>query len=173
MRTKEKGLGENIDLWMEADPLAEDIIEDIRKFNPENYDEVVFCGYGEPLMKTEEFFTAARFIKENYNVRIRVNTNGHANVCAKRDITPELAEVVGAVSISLNEMNARLYNELCECCFGERGFDEMIDFTKKCIAHGIDVTMSVVNAIPKDHIEECRKIAEGLGARFRVRSYIE
>lgn len=173
VRTQECGIDENVNLWIDRDPTTDEIIEDIKKFNPDNYDEVVYCGYGEPLMKIDEFLQSAKFIKENYNSKIRVNTNGHASICAGRNVVPEFKGLVDAISISLNEKDAGLYNELCVCQFGEKGFDAMIDFTKECIGIIPEVTMSVVDVIPKEHIEECRKIAEEIGAKFRVREMIE
>ena len=173
IRTKRRSLGKNGDLWIDKDPTKEEVIEDIKRFGPDKFDEVVFCGFGEPLLNLEEFLAAARFIKENYNVKIRVNTNGHANVFAKRDVTPLFEGLVDAVSISLNEKDAVLYNELCNCAYGEQGFDEMLDFANKCVQRGLDVTMSVVNIIPPEHIEECEKIATKTGAKFRVRTMIE
>ena len=80
--------------------------------------------------------------------------------------------LVDSISISLNEMNAKLYNELCLCEYGEEGFGEMLDFAKKCVGVIPEVIMSVVDVIPKEHIEECEKIACEIGTRFRVREMI-
>lgn len=173
VRDQDCGISPDVDLWIENDPTAEEVIEDIKKFDPSKYDEVVFCGYGEPLIRFDQFISACRFIKENYGSKIRVNTNGHASKIHKRNVVPEMAGLVDSVSISLNEMNGALYNELCVCCYGEAGFDAMIDFAKECVKVIPDVCMSVVDVIPKEHIEECRKIAERIGAHYRVREMIQ
>ena len=68
VRDKDCGIGD-VNLWLEREPTAEEVIEDIKKFNPKNYKEVVFCGYGEPTLRLDVILEAARFIKENYNYK--------------------------------------------------------------------------------------------------------
>ena len=172
VRDKDCGIGD-VNLWLEREPTAEEVIEDIKKFNPKNYKEVVFCGYGEPTLRLDVILEAARFIKENYNSRIRINTNGHANLVYNRDVTEDLAGLVDVLSISLNSKNAKEYNELCKCAYGEEGFYAMIDFAKCATKYVPEVILSVVDVLPKADIEECKKIAESAGARLRVRTLIE
>lgn len=172
VRDKDCGIGD-VNLWLEREPTAEEVIEDIKKFNPKNYKEVVFCGYGEPTLRLDVILEAARFIKENYNSRIRINTNGHANLVYNRDVTEDLAGLVDVLSISLNSKNAKEYNELCKCAYGEEGFYALLDFAKCATKHIPEVILSVVDVLPKEDIEECKKIAESAGARLRVRTLIE
>jgi len=160
-------------LWLEREPTLEEVIEDIKRFNPKNYKEVVFCGYGEPTLRLDVIIEAARFIKENYNSRIRINTNGHANLVYKRDVTKELEGLIDVVSISLNAKNAQEYNEICKCAYGENGFSAMVDFARCATKYIPEVIMSVVDVLPEEDIKECRKIAESSGAKLRVRSLIE
>ena len=47
IRDKDGGIGH--DLWLEHEPSTEEIIAAIG--TADGYDEVVFCGYGEPLMR--------------------------------------------------------------------------------------------------------------------------
>ena len=49
----------------------------------------------------------------------------------------------------------------------------MLDFARDCVAEGIDTVMSVVDCIGEKEIEACRKVAESVGARFRVRVMVE
>ncbi len=78
--------------------------------------------------------------------------------------------ITAAVSISLNAPTAEKYNELCRPKYGEAAFDEILRFTeevKQCVP---DVTMSVVGfSIPQQDIEDCRRLAQNLGVKFRVR----
>ena len=115
----------------------------------------------------------AKYIKQNSKLKIRLNTNGHANRIAGRDITPELNGLIDCISISLNAENAEKYNEICECDYGEDGFYEMLDFAKKASRYVPEVVLSVVDVIGTEAIEECRKIAEETGVKFRVREYSE
>ena len=172
VRDKDCGIGD-VNLWLEREPTLDEIKEDVKKFDPKKYDEVVFCGYGEPTLRLDVILEVAKFIKENYNSRIRINSNGHANLVYKRDVTKELAQVIDVISISLNAKNAKEYQELCKCAYGEVGFSAMLDFAKCARESGIDVVMSVVDVLPADDIEACRKIVEEIGVNFRVRSLIQ
>lgn len=164
---------DNIDLWLEHEPSAEEVIKALEEKNYKAYDEVIFCGYGEPMLQYEVLIEVAKYIKENSELKIRINTNGHANRAAGQDITPLLKGLVDCISISLNAENAQKYNDICVCDYGEEGFYEMLDFAKKASVYVPDVVLSVVDVIGKDEIEECRKIAEKTGVKFRVREYSE
>ena len=48
-----------------------------------------------------------------------------------------------------------------------------MDFAKELKEEGIKVVFSVVDTIGAEEIEACRKVAESVGAEFRVRTYIE
>lgn len=173
VRDTDCGISEGLNLWLEREPEVDEVIADIKRFDPTKYREVVFCGYGEPTIRFDDMITIARFIKDTYGSNIRVNTNGHASRICGRDVTPELRGLVDTISISLNAKNREEYEKLCHCDFDEEGFDEMIDFTKKCKQYVPNVVMSVVDVISDEDIEECRKIAEGLGVKFRARVNIE
>ena len=107
------------------------------------------------------------------DLKVRINTNGHANRAAGKDITPLLKGLVDCISISLNAENAQKYNDICVCDYGEEGFYEMLDFAKKASKYVDEVVLSVVDVIGKEEIEACRKIAEETGVEFRVREYSE
>ena len=164
---------DGIDLWLEHEPSVEEIKTALSAAEYKKYDEIVFCGYGEPLLRWAEVVETARFIRNSSSARIRINTNGHANRAAGRDITPELDGLVDIISISLNAKNAKEYNEICVCEWGEDGFYEMLDFAKKAKKYVPHVVLSVVDTISKEDIEACRKIAAELGVEYRVREYSE
>ena len=164
---------DNIDLWLEHEPSEDEVIKSLEEKNYKAYDEVIFCGYGEPMLRYEVLVEAAKYIKDNSDLKIRVNTNGHANRAAGKDITPLLKGLVDCISISLNAENAQKYNNICVCDYGEEGFYEMLDFAKKASKYVPDVVLSVVDVIGKEEIEECRKLAEETGVKFRVREYSE
>ncbi|RJP73670.1 MAG: YchF/TatD family DNA exonuclease [Candidatus Zixiibacteriota bacterium] len=136
-----------------------------------NYDEVVFCGFGEPTIRLEELKQIARWVK-GQGRKVRLDTNGQANLIHGRDIVPELAGLVDAVSISLNEHRADLYQALVHSEFGEAAFQALLDFARRCVELLPEVTLSVVS-YPGVDLEAARKVAEGTGAKFRVREYNE
>ena len=104
---------------------------------------------------------------------VRINTNGHANRILGRDITPEMKGRVDIVSISLNGATAEEYTAVTQPSTGEQGWEDMLEFTRRAVKQVPTVMMTIVNKdkTPED-IETCRKLAESLGAKLRVREYI-
>lgn len=164
-------------LWLKNDNVtAEEVISQLKTLRKDEKD-IVFCGYGEPTLKLEVLKEVAKFIKENYDgVKIRLNTNGHANFIYKRNIIPELVGLVDEISVSLNASTEELYKELTQpnlVCVNV--LDEVKDFIKKSVESGIPTTASVVNGYKNYNVDlkECEKISKELGATFRVREWLE
>ena len=131
-------------------------------------DEVVFCGYGEPTLLFEELKEIARGLKERGH-RVRLNTDGLANLVHGRDVTAELAGLVDSVSVSLNAQNAEIYAKYCPSRYKQKAWPAVKDFIRAVRAHVPDVQATVVG-LPDVDVEACRRIAEEeLGARFRLR----
>ena len=164
---------DGIDLWLKREPTVDEIKAALDAADFKKYSEIIFCGYGEPLLRWQEVAECARYIRDNSSAKVRINTNGHANIAAGKDITPQLAGVVDTVSISLNAKNAKEYNDICVCQYGEEGFYAMLDFAKCAKKHIPEVVLSVVDTISREDIEACRKIANELGVKYRVRVYSE
>jgi len=53
-------------------------------------------------MRLEEVIEIAKYLKEKYDTKIRVNTNGLGNLIHNTNIIPRLAKYIDCVSISLN-----------------------------------------------------------------------
>lgn len=165
-------------LWLkEQNACAKEVIEELKTKSPQTRDEIVFCGYGEPLIQLEALKEVAKFIKDNYpNVPVRINTNGHGNLIHKRDIVPELKGLIDKISVSLNSDNAEQYKLLTNCSYdANTAFEAVKDFIKKCADAGIDTTATVVSGY-KDfdiNLKNCEKIVLSLGANFKVREWLE
>ena len=167
------------ELWLDDENSGvNDVIaqyEDILGQKPHNDNsEVIFCGYGEPLLKLDVLKEFAKYIKNNYpNTKIRINTNGHANYIYKRDIVPELKGLIDTISVSLNAESAEEYDELSQPVF-ENAYEEVKKFIKSCSDNGFETIASVVEGYKGRHLnlEKCEKIASDLGAKFRVREWI-
>jgi len=86
-------------LRLADEPAAEDLIREIG--DPKRFDEIVFCGYGEPTLRLDVIKSVAAEVKKQGG-RVRIDTNGHGNLIHKRNILPELQGLVDAVSVSLN-----------------------------------------------------------------------
>lgn len=174
VRNEHNGVNGKDNLWLEREPSVEEIKADFEKRDLSKYDAVVFCGYGEPMMRTDAVLEVARWLRENNpTLKIRVNTNGQANLINKRDITPELEGIFDCVSISLNTDSAEKYQKLCKSEFGEAAYEELQNFARLAKRYVPEVVFSVVDILPKDEIENCRKIAEDCGVSFRVRKFIK
>ena len=171
LRNFKNGVGED-DLRLSREPNFEDVKEALSLFPLKKYDEIVFCGFGEPMCALSVLSQVGPYLKR-LGLKTRVNTNGLGGLWNKRDDVPQLiSKYIDAVSISLNASNRELYQEICRSKYGEEAFDAIIDFTKGCIENGIDTTLTVVDFIGEDEIAECRKLADELGAKFRVRPTI-
>jgi TatD DNase family protein len=156
-------------LQLDHEPGFEEVMAAVGQ--PEGIDEVVFCGFGEPLLRLELVKQVADALKPR-GYQIRINSDGQANLAHGRDILPELAGLVDSISISLNAPDAGTYGRLCNTPFGEAGFKGVCDFLRSASAHIPQVVASAVT-VPGVDIEACRVLAESLGAEFRVREYAE
>lgn len=172
IRDYDDGSYTKTNLWIEHEPSLEEIIKDLERFDVKKYPEVVLCGYGEPLLRLNEAVGICKYLKENYNCPIRINTNGLASFANGVNAAEMLCGLCDTVSVSLNQKNAKAYNELCHPVCGEKAFDEIIAFVKEAKKYIPRIILSVVDVIPKEDIKECKKIADALGTEFRIREKI-
>ncbi len=89
--------------------------------------------------------------------KVRIDTNGHANLIHKRNVLPELAGLVDAVSVSLNAQNAEVYEKLSQPQFGAPAYEAVKEFIREAKKYIPEVTASVVcragcgcRGLPKD-----------------------
>lgn len=159
-------------LWLDREPTVEEVCDSIDEWNLEKYDEVVFCGFGEPTERLDDLLEIAKYIKSKSDIKIRINTNGLADLIQNESVAPKLKGVIDAVSVSLNSTNREDYLKVVRPKFGIDSFDAMLKFTKECTEYVPEVIMTVVDVVTsKEDQELCRKICESLGATFRVRPY--
>lgn len=162
------------DLWIDHEPTKEEILADIERREPEKFPELVFCGYGEPTERQDDIVWVMRELKKKHpNLKIRINTNGQADLINGRDTTPELEGLVDTLSISLNCANAESYQKVCHSEFGEKAFDALIDYARRAKKYVPKVVFSVVRgSIPDSDIDICQKIADDAGVTLRVREML-
>lgn len=171
IRSKKDAIGDASNLWLNHNPSFEEVKAAIDAFDFNGYNEIIFCGYGEPTNSFDVLVKTAQYIRSKLGIKIRVNTNGLGSLVNGRDISTELCSNVDAVSISLNCSNKEDYLKTVRPKFGIDSFDEMLDFAKKCRALTENVVLSVVDVIGEEEVEKCKKIAEGLNIPLRVRKY--
>ena len=174
-------------LWLENEEFsAQDVITQINELVEKDFGqsssvsplmppEIIFCGYGEPLLKLDILKEVAEYIKKTYrSTKIRVNTNGHANYVYKRNIVPELKGLVDEFSVSLNGSDSAEYDKYSQPKF-DNAYDEVKKFIKSCTDTGISTVATVVDGYKgkRINIKKCEQIALNLGAKFRVREWIQ
>ena len=164
------GLGSADTLLLEKEPTVDEVLSELKKRDVCAYDEVVFCGYGEPTERLDDLLQISRAIKTDFDVKIRINTIGLANLRFGEDVTPRMDGVIDAVNVSMNEADAEKYTALCHPEFGPAAYDAMLDFIAKVKKHVPVVTCSVVSgSLSRESIEICAAKAAELGIGFRVR----
>lgn len=168
---RDSGGGVGYNLWLEREPAAGEILAAIGDLK--DFREIVFCGYGEPLMRPEVIIEVATGLKERIrnerlNFKIRINTNGLADLFLGYDILPQLEGLIDALSISLNAHNSEEYLRLTRSTYGERAFPAVLDFARRSILYIPKVVLSVVR-YPGVDIGEVTKISKGLGIELRIR----
>ncbi len=133
---------------------------------------MVFCGFGEPLLRPEVVAEVARRLSER-GALIRVNTNGTAHLAlgvSAADLLQGLRGTVDELSVSLNAADAVEYGKLCRPRDGDAAFPAVLDFIRATVALGFEVTCSAV-ALPGLDLAPIEDLATELGARFRTRAY--
>jgi TatD DNase family protein len=157
--------GYNLKMKKSEEPDAEEYIKQIG--DPKKYNEIVFCGYGEPTIRWDVVKQIAEYVKKNGG-STRLNTDGHGNFINKKDITHELENRIDTVSISLNSTDPEQYAELMNVAPEMHG--EMLDFAKKANKYS-RVVMSIVGLNEVD-IEKAKDLViNELGVEFREREY--
>lgn len=159
-------------LWLDREPTIQEICDSLDSWNLEEYEEVVFCGFGEPTERLYDLLEVAKYIKSKSNIKIRINTNGLSDLIWNEPTAPKLKGLIDTVSVSLNATNKEDYLNVVRPKFGIDSFDAMLRFTKDCTQYVESVVMTVVDVVTtKEEQEKCREICESIGATFRVRAY--
>ena len=116
---------------------------------------------------------AARLKGLDPSIRVRVNTNGLSDLVNGRPTAALFAGKVDCLSISLNTDDPAEYLAVCRPKFGEAAYPAMLEFAREAARCVPEVVMTVVDepVTSLDKQERCRKIAESLGARLRIRPY--
>ena len=170
IRSHEDGVGDADTLWHKTDPTLEQIKEAMDAFDFTGYKELVFCGYGEPTCAIDNLVASAKYAKEKYGLSIRVNTNGLANLYYGKYVIPFLAQAVDSVSISLNAPTSEQYNEVSRPQL-DNAFEGLLQFATECKGQIPSVKLTIVDVLPKEEIEACKKLAASLDIPLRIRKY--
>jgi len=183
-------------LWLEREPTLEEIKaafdEAAKSPDFSQIEEVVFCGFGEPMERADDVIEVAKYIRRHSRIspltcvgeltytsrsheqlqqesskKTRLNTNGLVRLINPSFDMTKLSEL-DSVSISLNADDRNEYLRLTRTRFGASAYDEMLNFAKDAKKY-TNVTLSVVAVIDPHRIRNCQQIANTLGIPLRIR----
>lgn len=157
-------------LRLAKEPALSDIIKELSNIELQKYNEVVFTGLGEPLVRLDDVLEITRWLSAR-GMTVRLDTIGHAKLLyPERKAAEELADAgMKIVSVSLNAHDEETYNRLC-VPKSRNAYSKMLEFAREVSKSGIELRFTVVN-LPAVDIPKCREIAKEYCADFKVRGY--
>jgi len=155
-------------LRITKDPRVEDVLAEIKTYDDE-VREIVFCGFGEPLLRIDFITAVARELKKEGRT-IRIDTNGHGNIIHKRNVLPELEGLVDEMCISLNAPDEALYNTICKPHFSGNVFGDVIEFIREAKKVIPRVVITFLD-LPEVDAKKMETIVHELGVAYRLRHY--
>jgi len=173
IRNNKDGINFGESLWLATEPTLAEIILAIDNANLASYDEVVFCGYGEPTERLDVLLKIAEYIKLAHPTKpTRLNTNGLSDLINGKKTAILLATHINSISISLNAPNKSDYIKLCHPAFGDKSFDAIIEFAKDANLLFNETVLTVVDVLGAEKIAQCEQLCAELGIKMRVRKIL-
>jgi len=171
IRNNGEGVYGSDSLWLDIDPTAEQTIAELKEKDLDSYEEIIFCGYGEPMEALQVLIEVAKFLKATTKTPVRLNTNGLSDLIHGKPTAKLLEGLIDIVSVSLNAGTVSEYMRVTQPCFGKQSFDAMLKFAEDCKQYIKKVMFSVVDVISAEEIERCKEISQRMGIELRVRKY--
>lgn len=175
---KIRGGGFNVrgyNLELKSEPSAEEAFISILRYN--DFNEIVFCGLGEPTLRLETLKAIAGRIKAEAGVgkipggiKVRLDTDGLASAVHKRNVAKELKGLIDSVSISVNAHSGAFYDDICkpQIKTSDEPYLSVLDFARECKKYIPDVTLTAVG-VPGLDAESVENFAKSIGAYFKLR----
>ena len=161
-------------LWLEREPSVEEILSSILSHNVSDYDEIVFCGYGEPSYRLQDAVAVTKEVKRRFpNTLVRINTNGQSDLILGCDTAPLYEGAFDTVSISLNASSSEKYEQICRPDFREMAFPAILSFAERVKKYVPSGKFSLVRqALSEAELRECERISKKTGVPLKIRDYI-
>jgi cyclic pyranopterin phosphate synthase len=158
-------------LILSKEPEVREIIAELSRYDLSKHNEVVFTGLGEPLSRLDDVLEITKWLKAR-GITVRIDTIGHAKLqYPNRDVAHELKKAgVDEISISLNTQDENTYTMLVRPRMFKNAYQSVKDFARDVAKEGMKLRFTVLDLPPVD-IEQCRMIADEMGASFKIRGY--
>ena len=153
-------------VWTSRDPSVEEVIKEIG--DPKKYEEIVFCGYGEPTLRFSAIKEIGKWVKERGG-KVRVDTNGLMFTFLPKEKLKELKGIVDTFSVSLNAQDEKTYNRVCRPAQPD-AFKKVIEFIKEAKKLGFEVIVSAVDYDGVD-MKKVEELVKSLGVKWKYRTY--
>ena len=169
VRGRSQGVGDAESLWLPHEPTLEELRQAFgARQDLDEVNEIVFCGYGEPLERADLVVELSRHIRLGTKKPLRLNTNGLVGLINPGFDIGKL-ELFDTISVSLNAATKEDYMEVTRPAFGEKSFDEMLGFAKTMSGY-TKVQFTIVETLPREQQEKCRMVAKGLNIPLIIRT---
>ena len=163
-------LGSADSLMLDHEPTVDEVMDELERWDVDHYDEIIFCGYGEPTERLDELLEIARYIKSKYGKPIRINTIGLADLIWGRETLPDLKGLIDSLSISLNEADAESFDCLCHPKFGLDSYEAICRYARDAGKYVPNVAVSVVRGtLSNEALQKCHEKARKWGVDFKIR----
>ena len=163
---------EGFNLKLRREPSPEEVVTELQKvISRKDWDEIVFCGFGEPLERLDCIVKVTKWIKKYSGKVVRIDTNGQGFLLNKgREVIEEL-KGAGAdrISVSLNAHEKTTYIQICRPKF-EDAYESILTFVQKA-SKQFDLEITAVT-VPEVDIPKVQDIAEKMGVKFRLRMLV-
>lgn len=157
-------------LRLSREPVLSAIISELEKTDLSKYREVVFTGFGEPLLRLNDVLKITEWLTDR-DIPTRLDTIGHARLLYPgRNVARELADAgMKVISISLNAQDEDTYNQLCHPKY-KSAYKKMLEFARDVSNAGMKLRFTVVD-LPVVDIAKCKELSREYFADFKVRGY--
>ncbi len=149
-----------------TDPTEKQVLSTIREYPIEDYEEIVFCGFGEPTLRHKLIMACAKAAKQR-GVRTRLNTNGLCTAFLEETEVIVLLNCFDSVSISLNASGEKEYSRICQPSI-DNGWKNLLKFINFAKKSAVATQLSVVEDSRAD-ISRVKALAGRLELPLRIR----
>lgn len=153
----------NLKLFRE--PTVSELIDAVG--NPSAWKEVVFGGFGEPTLRLYDMLEVSRRVHEGGG-RVRLETDGLANIFFGRDITPDLEGNIDTLVVALKAQDRETYERLCRPKISH-AYEAVLEFIERAREFVPQVVVTALSDSRDVNLDACREIAHRLDVGFAPR----